>query len=173
MPLSPPAGIPADGSWRVWFVPSMSNPATPSLATDLNGSTTVDGSCLLTKDGISPDVSVDKYKDERLCTINVFEQNGAVTYSLGDLTYIADPQGSAGSAANKLYALVGAGWSGYMVVRWGMAADVAPATAQKVWVFPVSLAPSVPLPPAANTMTRVKQPASIIGAVQRDVAIAA
>lgn len=172
MPLTPPAGIPADGSWRVWYVPTMADPAAPDLSTDIMGASTVDASCLFTKQGIGLDVAVEKYKDERLCTIQVFEQNGNVTYSISDLIYVADPQTPA-SDTNELYAAVAEGGDGYLVIRWGMAAETAPAAAQKVWVLPVSFAPSVPLPPEANTMTRVKQPISITGTVQRDVALVA
>lgn len=170
--LTPPLGIPADGSWRVWYVPTMAAPAAPSVATDIGNAASVDASCLLTKSGIGLDVSVEKYKDERLCTVQVFEQNGVVTYSVNDLEYVIDPQ-TPTSATNKLYAAVGAGGSGYLIIRPGMDAGTAPAAAQKVWVLPVSFAPAVPLPPEANTVTRAKQSVSVTGTVQRDVALVA
>jgi hypothetical protein len=85
--------------------------------------------------------------------------------------YVFDPQTPA-SATNKLYAAVGAGGNGYLIIRPGMDANTAPATAQKVWVIPVSFAPAVPLPPEANSITRAKQSVSVTNTVQRDVAIA-
>lgn len=172
MALTPPPAIPADGSWRVWFVPTMADPAVPDISTDINGASTVDASCLFTKDGLAPSVNQDKYSDERLCTIQVFEQLGAVTYGFDDVTYVADPQTPA-SATNKLYAAVGAGAIGYLVIRWGMSAETTPAAAQKVWVFPVAFGPSVPLPPETNSATRVTQALSVTGTVQRDVALVA
>jgi hypothetical protein len=173
MALTVPPGIPSDGTWRVWFVPTMATPASPSIATDIGNAGTVDGSCLLTKSGFGLDASVEKFKDERLCTIQVFEQNGQVTYSINDIEYVIDPQTPA-SATNKLYAMTGAGLaSAFIIIRFGMAADTAPVAAQKVWVIPVAFAPAVPLPPEANTMTRAKQSVTVTGVIQRDVALVA
>ena len=173
MPLTVPPGIPSDGTWRVWMVPTMANPAQPSIATDIGNAGTVDSSCLLTKSGFGLDVAVEKFKDERLCTIQVFEQNGQETWSINDIEYVIDPQTPA-SATNKLYAAVGAGATGkYLIIRFGMAADTAPTAAQKVWVIPVSFSSAVPLPPEANTMTRAKQSVTITGVIQRDVALVA
>lgn len=170
MPLPVPPGIPSDGSWRVWVVMAMAAPGAPSIATDIGAGSTVDATCLLTKTGIGLDVSVEKYTDERLCSVQVFEQNGSSTYTVNDLEYVVDPQTPA-SATNKLYAAVGAGGSGYLVIRVGMPADTTPAAGQKVWVLPVAFAPSVFLPPEANTQTRAKQAVSVTGTVQRDVAL--
>lgn len=174
MPLTVPAGIPSNASWRVWYVPTMANPATPSIATDIGNVATVDASCLLVKDGgIGLGVDVEKFTDERLCSVQTFEQNGNVTYKVDDLTYVADPQTPA-SATNKLYAAVGAGTAGgYLIIRWGVLADVTPATTQKVWVVPVAFSPAVPLPPESNSMTRARQSLSVTGVVQRDVALTA
>lgn len=172
--LPVPPGIPSNASWRVWYVPTMANPAAPSIATDIGNAATVDASCLLVKDsGIGLGVDVEKFTDDRLCSVQVFEQNGNVTYKVDDLTYVADPQ-TPTSATNKLYAAVGAGTAGgYLVIRWGVAADTAPATTQRVWVIPVSFSPAVPLPPESNSMTRARQALSITGVVQRDVLLAA
>lgn len=170
--LIPPLGIPSNGSWRVWYVPTVAAPGAPSIASDIGNVATVDASCLLTKTGIGIDVAVEKYKDERLCTIQVFEQNGSVTYSVKDLEYVIDPQVTA-SATNKLYAAIGPGGSGFFIIRPGMPAETVPAAAQKVWVIPVAFAPSVIMTPEANTMTRATQSVSVTGAVQRDVALVA
>lgn len=175
MPLTVPAGIPSNASWRVWFVPTMTEAqqAAPSLATNINGASTVDASCLIVKDsGIGMGVDVEKFKDERLCSVQSFEQNGNTTYTMDDITYIADPQTPA-SAANKLYAAVGAGANGFLVIRWGMPADTTAAVGQKVWTVPVSFAPAIPLPPESNSLTRARQSLSVTGVVQRDVAVVA
>lgn len=172
MTLPVPAGIPSQASWRVWFVPTMAAPATPSIATDIGNAGTVDASNIITLGGISMDLSVEKWKDERLATAFVYEQLGNATYTFGDITYVFDPQTPA-SATNKLYAAVGSGTTGYLIIRFGMSADTAPVAAQKVWVVPVAFSPAVPLPPEANTMTRAKQAVSVTNTIQRDVALVA
>lgn len=172
MSLVVPPGVQSDGSWRVAFVATLANPAAPKIATEIDAAGSVDGSCLLTKEGVGLDNSVDTYKDERLCTIDVFEEIGSVTWSVKDLEFIIDPQTPA-SASNKLYALIKAGWSGYLVIRMGLPADQAWATTDKVWVVPVRIAPSVPLPPEKNTKLRAKATVVVNGNVEREVTPAA
>lgn len=172
MVLAIPPGIPANASWRTFYVPTMANPAVPSIATDLNGASAIDITNILVKGGFSFDVSVEKWKDERFGTTDVFEQNGSTTWSVQEITYVFDPQAPT-SATNKLYAAVKDGGTGYLVTRMGVSADAALAVAQKVWVTPVSFAPAVPLPPEANTMSRAKQSVSVTGTVYREVALAA
>lgn len=173
MPTSVPTGIPSDGSWKVAFVSTIADPAAPKLATEVNATGSVDASCLLTKGGIGFDNSYEKFKDERLCTVQVFEQNGAVTWSVNDLQFVIDPQ-TPTSPTNKLYALVLNGWNGFLVVRMGISVDSPwSATTDKVWVVPVSVGIPVPYPPEANTMLRAKASVSVTGVIQREVALAA
>lgn len=172
MVLAIPPGIPANASWRTYYLPTMANPAVPSIATDLGGASAIDITNILVKGGMGLDVAVEKWKDERFGTTDVFEQNGATTWSVQEITYVIDPQ-TPTSATNKLYAAVKDGGSGYLVVRMGMSADAALAASQKVWVAPVSFAPAVPLPPEANTMSRAKQSVSVTGTVYREVSLAA
>ena len=171
--LTVPPGIKSDGSWKVAFVTTLADPAAPKLATEVNAAGSVDGSCLLTKGGIGLDNSVEKFKDERLCTIDVFEQIGSVTWTVSDITFVIDPQ-TPTSATNKLYALVKDGWTGYLVIRMGKDSktDFVAAT-DKVWVVPVYIAPAVPIAPEANTMLRAKCAVAVTAEIQRDVALAA
>ena len=172
MALVVPPGIPSDGSWKVSFVPAIADPTAPKIATEINAASSVAAECLLTKGGIGIDNSYEKFKDERLCTIQAFEQNGQVTFTVNDLNFVIDPQ-TPTSATNKLYALVLNGWSGYIVARFGKASDAAWAVTDKVWVIPVAVGIPVPLPPEANTMTRAKASVAVTGTVQREVAPAA
>ena len=77
----------------------MANPAVPSIATDLNGASSIDITNILVKGGLSFDVAVDKWKDERFGTTDVFEQNGSTTWGVQEITYVFDPQTPA-SATN-------------------------------------------------------------------------
>lgn len=172
MPTSVPPGILSDGSWKVSFVSTIADPAAPKIATEINAVGSVAAECLLTKGGIGLDNSYEKFKDERLCTIQAYEQNGTVTFSVNDLNFVIDPQ-TPTSATNKLYALILNGWNGYLVVRMGKSSDVAFATTDKVWVIPVSVGIPVPLPPEANSMLRAKASVTVTGQVNREVAPAA
>ncbi len=172
MSLVVPPGIPSDGSWKVAFVSTIADVTAPKIATEIKAAGSVDGSCLLTKDGVGFDNSYETSKDERLCTISVFEQPGTVTWSVNDLQFVIDPQGST-TDTNKLYALVLNGWSGYMVTRMGKASDVDWATTDKVWVVPVTIGIPVPLPPEANSTLKAKASVFVTGEPQREVSPAA
>lgn len=166
---NPPAGIASDGSWKVAFVSTLADVTAPKIATEIKAVGSVDGSCLLTKSGIGLDNSYETSKDERLCTISVYEQPGTVTWSVTDLEMVYDPQTPA-SATNKLYALVKNGWTGYLVVRMGKSVDTDWATTDFVWVVPVKVGIPVPLPPEANSTLRAKAKVFVIGEPQREVA---
>lgn len=168
MTLVVPSGVQSDGSWKVSFVTTIANTAAPSIATEIKAASSVAAECLLTKGGLGLDNTTEKFKDERLCTVEVYEQSGALTWSINDLNFIIDPQTPA-SAANKLYALVKNGWQGYMVVRMGKASDVDWATADFIWVIPVLVSIPVPLPPEANTLLRAKASVSVTGGVMREI----
>ena len=168
MALDVPAGVRSDGSWKVAFVSTLADTAAPKIATEIKAAGSVDGSCLLTKGGIGLDNAVEKFKDERLCTIDVFEQIGSTTWTVNDLEFVIDPQSDA-SAANKLYALVRDGWNGFLVIRMGKASDVEWAPEDKVWVVPVAVGQAVPLPPEANTMLRAKASVTVTGSIAKDV----
>lgn len=168
MPLVVPPGIPSDGSWKASFVTTLASPAAPKIATEIKAAGSVAAECLLTKGGFGLDNSYEKFKDERLCTIQVFEQNGSLTWSINDLNFVIDPQ-TPTSATNKLYALVLNGWTGYIVLRMGKASDVDWAVTDKVWVIPVQVGIPVPLPPEANSTLRAKASVTVVGEVLREI----
>jgi len=171
MPTTVPPGFVADASLRVWFVTTLSNPAAPSVASELNAGTTVDVTCYLTN-GFNPDASVATITDDRLCLKVVLEDVGTTTWSVDDLNYIWDPQNAA-SVSNKLFAALAPNTTGYFVARYGMDVDTAAAAGQKGWVIPIKLGPQVPLPNERNTKGRVKQKPFVNGVVQPNVTFAA
>ena len=163
-----PTAVRSDGSWKVAFVSTLADPDAPQIATEIKAAGSVDGSCLLTKGGIGLDNSVEKFKDERLCTIDVFEQNGSVTWSHQDLEFVIDPQNPS-SPANKLYALARDGFKGFEILRMGISAAEDWSTTDKLWIVPIEISPLVPLPPEANTMLRAKASVSVTGSIRKDV----
>lgn len=171
MPLVVPPGVPSDGAWRVWFADNVANQTAPKM-TEIAAASTLDASCLLTKGGVGLDNSYEKFKDERLCTVQVFEQNGAVTWTFNDLQFVIDPQEPT-SATNKLYAKVLNGWDGFIIIRMGYRVGEVVVAGHRVWVVPVSVGIPVPLPPEANTNLRAKASVAITGIPQREVALVA
>lgn len=170
-PLVVPPGFSAEGTTRVWWDPTATNVvASPSVATNLKATTTLDISCYLTN-GLNLDASTDKIADDRLCLKVVVEGIGTVKFSLGDLEYIWDPQ-HADSLSNKAYTALTPGSLGSLWIRFGMDAEVDPAASQKVWQVLVELGPQVPLNPERNTKGRVKQSIAVRG-VENDVTLAA
>lgn len=172
MPVTVPAGVPADGYVSVKFVPAIANPAAPSLATEINAAGTVDLTCLLTKDGFGPAGEAQAISDERLCAKQVFEDYGTVTYTIDNLIYVYDVQNAA-SESNKAYAALPEKTTGYLVARWGKDVDTAWAAADKVDVYPVKMGPQVKQKPEANSKLKVSQKPFVTGPVQHDVAIVA
>lgn len=172
MPVTVPPGVAADGAVSVKFVTALANPAAPSLATEINAASSVDLTCLLTKDGFSPAGEAAAITDERLCSKQVFEDFGTVTYSTDALTYIYDPQTPA-SASNKAYAALVTGTTGFLVVRWGKDVDIAWAAGDKVDVYPVKVGPRIKQAPEANSKLKVQQKPYVTGPVQQDVAVVA
>ena len=171
MPTTVPPGFVADASLRVWWVPTLANPAAPSVASEISAGTAIDISCYLTG-GFAPDASVATIVDDRLCLAVVLEDKGVTTWTMDELQYIWDPQTPA-SVSNKMYAGMPEDASGYFVARYGMSVDTAVAAGQKVFVFPVKMGPQVPLPPERNTKGRVKQKPFINGVTQKNVSLAA
>lgn len=169
MPTTVPPGFVSDASLRVWVVTSLANPAAPSVSSELNAGTTIDASCYLTN-GFNPDASTATISDDRLCLAQVLEDKGTTTWSIDDIEYIYDVQNAA-SVSNKLYAGLPEGAQVFLVARYGMSVDTAPAAGQKVDVFPVKVGPARKLPPERNTKGRVRQKPFVNGVVARDVAL--
>lgn len=170
MTLVIPPGVSADGSVKVQFVTTLADPAAPKLATEINAVSSVEASCLLTKDGFTPNAETSEASDERLCSKQLFEDYGTVTYTLEELTYIYDVQNPA-SDSNALYAAVPEGTLGNLIVRWGQDADEDWAVGDVVDVYPVKMGPQIKQPPETNSKLKVKQKPFVVGNVQTDVLV--
>lgn len=172
MPLSVPTGVPADGTVSVKFVTTLVDQDAPKLALEIGAASSVDLSCLLTRDGFAPGAEAQTISDERLCSKQIFEDFGTIAYSIDALTYIYDPQNT-GSESNKAYEALPVGTEGYLVVRWGMDVDTAWAAGDVVDVYPVKMGPQVKLPPEANSKLKVSQKPYVTGPISEDVALVA
>jgi hypothetical protein len=166
-----PPGVASDGMVKVAFVAALANAAAPTV-TELTAATSVDLSCYLTKDGFQPGGEAQAVTDERLCSKQVFEDFGTVTYTIDNLVYIYDPQDAAGDS-NKAYAAMPVGTSGWIVAGWGKDAEEAWAAADVVDVYPVKLGPQIKQAPESNSKLKVQQKPYVTGSLEQDVVLAA
>ena len=168
MPLAIPASMPSDGTLKVTFVTTIAGLAGPTLA-EVNAGTSKELSCYLTADGWNPTTEESAVVDSRLCSKQDFEQPGRVSESL-DIKYVWNTVALDDVARTTLVK----GTVGFLVLRWGLDADVAyAATTQKVDVYPIKTGVQKKAPPEANSVLRIDQKAFITAEVRRDVAILA
>lgn len=146
-----PEGVDAQGNESVIFVPTLANPEAPTVA-ELTGATAINLSCALR--GFEPGADQASVPDIRLCSREQYESPGRVTPTIGDITYVYDPQAAgADDPENIHYDTLKQGVSGYLVDRRGLdARTVAVLAAQIVDVYPVTLGAQrrVPVDPSAE-----------------------
>lgn len=159
---------PADGNVKVVWVPTLADPTAPTVA-ELTAAGVVDVSCYLTADGWSPGMDEQVISDDRLCSVQTFEQPGRSSRTLS-VKYIENP----GSATdNKAYTTFTPGTSGFLVQRRGKPFDTAFAAADVVDVWPATTGKYDPQPPEANSVLKVAQKMFITGTVEQNVAVTA
>ena len=173
MPTTVPPGFLADAAIKVWFVPTIADPAAPKVATELNAVGALDITCYLTTQA-APDASVATVTDDRMCLRQVLEDMGTVTFTIDELQYVYDVQ-NAESVSNKMYAALPQGTTGFVYVRWGVDVDTAIAAGDKVDIYPVTVGEQVRKTPEGNTAEKLKivQPVVVTGPVLRDQVLVA
>lgn len=162
-----PVGVPSDGMIKVAFVPSLAVEGEVALS-ELTAGTAVDATCYLTS--FTPTADAQPVEDFRLCSKQVYEDFGSVTYSIGDITYVYDTQNPA-EADHKLYAALPTGTRGNLIVAWGKDADDAWAAGDVVDIYPVKMGPRVKQAPERNSKLKVSQKPFVIGDVAEDVTV--
>ena len=168
-----PTGVPADGNVKVVWVPTLAVQAVPTVA-ELTAASVLDITCGVVGGGFTTGADATTTKDIRLCSRQVFEDLGDITYSIEDIEYIITPQDVTPTGENKIMQTLAPNTSGYVVVRWGMGFEEAFEAAQIVDVYHVTLGPQVKQAPERNTKLRAKQkPYVIAPGVSLDVAVAA
>lgn len=168
--MTTPASLVADGMLRVDWVPTIANPAAPTVL-ELNAASGVQMSCYMTPDGYSPATDEATVNDDRLCSTDTFERRGRRTNTLMT-TYVYRPQATA-ATDNDAFDTLKEGALGYFVERWGQAYDAAWAAGQKVNVVPVESGTQIEMAPEANTTLRVMQKQFVRGPKRRQVTVAA
>jgi hypothetical protein len=163
--MARPAAVAADGNIRVAFCTTL----TTSAPTAVQCTAGTDLSFYLTPDGLTPGVDQQEITDDRLADTQTFEQPGRFKYTLNELKYVINPTSAPDNAA--AVALTN-GATGYLVVRFGIAAATAFAAAQKVDVWPITAGAPVKLPPEANSVLHVKQKVFVTNTATFDIALA-
>lgn len=162
---------PADGNVAVWVVPAIADTAAPKL-TEVSAVGAVDLSCYLTSDGYTTSLDQQVIADERLCSVEVFEQPGRVTRGL-DVIYIDNTNSVNEATSNKAKDTLIPGSVHYVVVRRGKAFDEPFAVGDKVTVTPVKAGEYNDMPPEANSVLKTGQKLFITERTQSDVALVA
>lgn len=161
-----PAGVVSDGNGLVLFVPTIANPAAPTVA-ELTAGTVKKITYSITGDGYKHDTTVNTVVAERLTLAQAIQYDGTVTDDLeitfaytntvGDVVRLALPQGT----------------TGFIVERWAVPNDTAIAAAQLVDVIPIKASIQRKNAPAKNQELTRSLKLNVTGPVQRDVAVAA
>lgn len=161
-----PQGIVSDGNGLVLFVPTIANPAAPTVA-ELTAGTVKKLTYSITGDGYTHTVTIGTVTANRLTLKQVLQYDGTVTDELsikyvytntaGDVVRLALPEGT----------------TGFIVERWAVPNATNIAAAQLVDVLPISA--SIPLKdaPATNTELTRTQRLNVTGTVYRDVLVVA
>lgn len=165
-----PTSIPADGSVKVLWVPTIANVQEPTLD-ELTDTTVVDLSCYLTDDGFAPAVDEQVSTDNRLCSRQTFERRGRYTYSL-NLTYVYQGQNLTAND-NKAFSTLRHGELGFIVVRWGADYEIPVEVDDLVEVWPAECGEQMKQAPEANGRLRLMQRIFIRNSVAKDVPVVA
>lgn len=131
-----PTGIDVAGKNKVQFVPTLADPANPTLA-EIEAGFPIE--CAL--DGFVPKGEQSTTTQQRYCLAEEIEALGKVSNTIEPLKYVYDPQNpdkAEGMYAH--YAKLTPGLTGYLIDRRGLAYDTVPyAAGQFVDVYPVTL----------------------------------
>lgn len=165
-----PTSIPADGSVKVLWVPTIADPTAPTV-TELTDTTVVDLSCYLTDDGWQPNTDEQVSTDNRLCSRQTFERIGRFTDQL-DIVYVYQGQDLA-AADNEAFTTLLHRELGNIVSRWGADYEVPIAADDVVDVAPAECGVQKKQAPEANGRLRIMQKIFIRNTLHRDVTVVA
>ena len=164
-------GVSSNETVSLRWVETLADPDSPSLATEINAASSVALECLVVGQ-FDIDFSVDRTQLRRMCSRQVRERSGPVTYSIQDLFVVYDPQDLA-APVSAAYAALTDGATGYLVERRGVHVDTAWAAGDLVRVIPVEVANANPAPPEDDNELQARVAFTVIGEVLKDVAVVA
>lgn len=137
-----PEAVKQQGNTAVVAVLTIANTAAPSLATEINASTSRNISCYLYSGGAATATTNKGESPRRLCSTKTFQQFGITNYEITDLQYVYKPQAAGTDTANAAKTMLTEGTEVFLVIRRGLSAqNTAYAAGQKVDVWKVRLGP--------------------------------
>ena len=163
-------GVSSNETVSLRWVETLANPSAPKL-TEINATSSVALECLIVGQ-FNIDFSVDRTQLRRMCSRQVRERSGPVTYSVQDLSVVYDPQ-DLSAPVSKGYAALSDGNSGFLVERRGVHVDTPWAVGDLVRVIPVEVANANPAPPEDDNELQARIALTVIGEVEKDVAVVA
>ena len=163
-------GVSSNETVSLRWVETLANPSAPKL-TEINATSSVALECLIVGQ-FNIDFSVDRTQLRRMCSRQVRERSGPVTYSVQDLSVVYDPQDLA-APVSKGYAALSDGNSGFLVERRGVHVDTPWAVGDLVRVITVEVANANPAPPEDDNELQARIALTVIGEVEKDVAVVA
>jgi hypothetical protein len=143
-----------DGRTKVWLVPSISNPAAPTVA-ELNAGTALEG--IMTPDGLvglEPDTA-----DVDNSSLN--STFGTVLPGRSQFSGTMLRLKKQSATADTVYNLLVRDYASNLVVRRGTLSSTAWATGDKVATYPVMTGETRDLPPEANSVQRYEVPLKV------------
>lgn len=145
------ADIYNDGNVAAWFVATIADISAPKAATEIGAASTLALHTRLTPDGLKTPASTDTIDNSKLASTFTTKRVGRRKFDGLSLKYI---KGDA--TAEQLFdtTLIYHA-QGFLVVRRGILATVAPTAAQKVEVYPVECEEPIVTDPMPNTLQEV------------------
>lgn len=165
-----PTSIPADGSVKVLWVPTIADTTAPTVD-ELTDTGVIDLSCYLTADGWTPGTDEQVSTDDRLCSRQTFERVGRFTETL-EIMYVYQGQDLT-ATDNLAHATLRYQELGYIVARWGADYEDAIAVGDLVDVAPAECGRQRKQAPEANGRLKIAQKIFIRNTLQQDVAVVA
>ncbi len=157
-------GVAADGNGLVLWVPTIANPAAPTVA-ELTAGTVKPLTYALAPDGFDHQTSVATITTGRYTLAQALELDGTITDTV-EVKYVWKNDGSDVASTTLT-----PGTAGFIVKRMGVSNETAVIAAQKVTVIPVKCSIKRDVPPTANTELMKIQKLNVTGTVHRDVAV--
>ena len=123
------------------FVPTLTNPDSPSLA-ELNAASALDVTKMFFQSSARPSQTTNLARaPKRLGDGESYEFVGESQATVGEVRYSFNPQGAAASEGKLAFEKFPAGTKGYLVNRLGIDRDTDLATGQFVTSYPVEFGP--------------------------------
>jgi hypothetical protein len=125
------------------FVPTVANPASPTVA-ELTGASALDVTNMFFQSSARPSLSTNLARpSRRIGDAETYEFVGESQSSFGEVRYSFNPQSAALADGRKAYEKFPLNTTGYFYNRLGIDRDTAVVAAQKVTGYPVEFGPQM------------------------------